>query len=447
MNFLKTILILFSLPILMFSCTEDICDLPPLPIPVDTGIDYDGTENFSIIETIENGITVIKLTGIIDENITIQPLDTRQWFFSGAVFIAEGVTVTIKKGTTIYFDTKSVQASAFYVLQGAKINIEGEQNNRVTFTSSNELGSGMGAAAGDWGGLIVNGNATINIPQDSTNPIFEYGMFGGTDDSDNSGNIEYLLVKYSGRVTSANAYLDGISLRGVGTNTNIHHIQSYESDNNGISIYGGTVSIYNAVAINAVNKGFYWSHGWRGNGQFWLAIQPINDGKNCVEGNNLELDYTAFPMSKPILSNLTLICSDGTNSEFTGGILLRYGTKGTIHNAIVNSGTSFGIRAETDGITQFHINENQLTVTNSNAFNARNNGIYTWSLGAAVWKNTNNNLDTIITLNDGIGTMPNGFNPTVYGQSLFSFVDYIGAISTNDNWLNGWAIKPNGSDY
>ena len=61
---------------------------------------------------------------------------------------------------------------------------------------------------GLWGGLVILGNATISadaspfqiegIPASDAN-----GLYGGTNDADNSGTIQYVSIRH-GRITSYN---------------------------------------------------------------------------------------------------------------------------------------------------------------------------------------------------------------------------------------------------
>ncbi|HSI03327.1 MAG TPA: hypothetical protein VLC93_02560, partial [Myxococcota bacterium] len=80
----------------------------------------------------------------------------------GYVTVASGVTLEIAPGTTI----RGLTGAALIVPRGARIVAEGTEAEPIVFTSAKEEGS---RAGGDWGGLLILGNAPVNEPS----PHFE----------------------------------------------------------------------------------------------------------------------------------------------------------------------------------------------------------------------------------------------------------------------------------
>ena len=133
----------------------------------------------------------------------------------GAVFVRDGATLTIEPGTTIMGDTEG--KGTLIVAQDAMIMAEGTAMQPIIMTSPQELG---GRGPQDWGGLILNGRATLNVDGGISEGEGDTGTFGGgenPDDTDNSGNLQYVRVEFAGIEFSPENELNGIAFQGVGS--------------------------------------------------------------------------------------------------------------------------------------------------------------------------------------------------------------------------------------
>lgn len=104
--------------------------------------------------------------------------------------ISKTGTLTIEPGTTIIGDRAT--KGALIIQRGSKIFAVGTAENPIVFTSERNVGE---REAGDWGGLIICGQAPNNLPNDKANRELEggYGGFhGGSDENDNSGSLKYV---------------------------------------------------------------------------------------------------------------------------------------------------------------------------------------------------------------------------------------------------------------
>ena len=105
-------------------------------------------------------------------------------FLVGAVHVKEGATLTIPAGTMIKADLTGTVA---YLLieKGAKIMAEGTVDKPIVFTSSAAI-----PRRRDWGGIIINGKAPINVTGgEAATEISPEIKYGGTVADDNSGKI------------------------------------------------------------------------------------------------------------------------------------------------------------------------------------------------------------------------------------------------------------------
>src|SRR4029078_12932530 len=96
------------------------------------------------------------ITGDITANRRLYADTT--YILKGFIHVANGATLTIQAGTTIKGDFNTLGSSLF-VLRGAKIQAIGTADAPIVFTSSRAAGSRQ---PGDWGGLILVGNAPSN---------------------------------------------------------------------------------------------------------------------------------------------------------------------------------------------------------------------------------------------------------------------------------------------
>ena len=303
------------------------------------------------------GQTFKKLEGNINKNLVLTNSD--KWLLSGGVFVEDGFTLTILSGQTIYADTNVT--TFLSVKQGGKVNIQGSSNNPIVFTPLSD-----NPTYGTWGGIIINGFAKLNTGLTAEGEGGT-GIYGGDNDSDNSGTLRYVRVEYAGKILGTDNELNGFSFNGVGSGTTIEYIQSYKGADDGIEFFGGTVNVRYAVSTYSQDDSFDWTHGWRGKGQYWYVQQGPDGGDRGIEADNNGDDNTLSPYSNPTLSNITLLGvddGDGLNS----GMRLREGTKGKIYYASVSGFPKYGIRVS-DQVTLDNVTNGELFVANSEVTN------------------------------------------------------------------------------
>ena len=114
------------------------------------------------------------VSGHIEEDTTW--VAATDYILEGAVFVHEGVTLTIEAGTQIFGD--SATNGTLIVERGGMLMAMGTADAPIVMTSDQEPGS---RARGDWGGLIINGYAPLNIPGGEGEGEGDTGAYGGND--------------------------------------------------------------------------------------------------------------------------------------------------------------------------------------------------------------------------------------------------------------------------
>lgn len=205
--------------------------------------------------------TVVSVSGSITSNTTWTSNVIYQ--LNQKVVVQDGATLTIEPGTIIKGSSGTGSlASALVIARGGKLMAEGTATEPIIFTSAADniaLGQTMGTNLdqndrGLWGGLIVLGNAPCSFSGDVDALQIEgipaedtWGLYGGNDSEDNSGVIKYVSIRHGGALIGEGNEINGLTLGGVGTGTEIDHVEVVANVDDGIEFFGGTVHASNLL--------------------------------------------------------------------------------------------------------------------------------------------------------------------------------------------------------
>ena len=106
--------------------------------------------------------------------------------------------------------------------------------------------SSADGAPGDWGGLTICGNAPTTAGDDAQAEVGGF-IYGGSNAADNSGSINYLVIKGTGAQINSDSQYNGISLYAVGSGTTISNVSVINGADDGIEFFGGTVNASNLL--------------------------------------------------------------------------------------------------------------------------------------------------------------------------------------------------------
>lgn len=244
-------------------------------------------------------------------------------------YVVNGATLSIEPGTTI---EGGGVGSALIVTRGSRLVAEGTPESPIVFTSAIDAGL---RAPGDWGGVALLGAAPVNVEGpllEGIEALGDRGAYGGSDAAHDCGSLEYVRIEFAGFEFSPDNELNGLTLAGCGTGTNIDYVQVHRGSDDGIEVFGGTVDIRHAVLSNIQDDSLDWDLGWTGRAQFLVIRHDADTSDAAFEADNGNPSTEATPRSEPTLFNLTLVGGAGSTSP---GLVLRRGTWGAIHNAII----------------------------------------------------------------------------------------------------------------
>jgi hypothetical protein len=338
-------------------------------------------------------------TKIISENITAN----ETWYadtvyqLGGRITVTAGATLTIEPGTVIKGEAGTgANATALLIARGAKLMAEGTAAMPIIFTTVADEITHEDILAGDfaspnldptvnglWGGLIVLGNAKISA-SNSSGDVSEVqiegiptsdanGLYGGSNDADNSGVIKYVSIRHGGTNIGSGNEINGLTLGGVGSGTTIENIEVVSNQDDGIEWFGGTVNVSNVVVWNAGDDAIDTDQSWGGTLDNFVVITPSDrpfeldgpegtyEASHTIKNGNVQAssaDITSGDLINTDANSLVSLESIYITDILPGQIINRIDAAGvfytdivlnvdTVSNYIKNNGTHPGITAGT----------------------------------------------------------------------------------------------------
>jgi hypothetical protein len=352
----------------------------------------------------------------------------------GGYQVKNGGSLTIEEGVTIVA-TRTIDGQPDYLIveQGGTIFCKGTKENPVVMTSTRE-------EAGAWGGLHICGKAPVNLSGGRGFSEIGDAPFGGSEPGDNSGSLRYVRLEYTGFAFSETKESNGVTFYGVGNGTTVEYLQVYKGADDGFEWFGGTVNARYLVSTASEDDSFDWTDGWVGKGQFWVACQdqsaPGSDGTangDClIEADNREDNFAHTPVSRPTLSNLTLVGNRDTNQQ-KRGIRLRAGTRIRLYNTLVVGKPDALTVATPETERSFADGESVVE--------------YVWVDRQFVYESgtdlrletmTGNGANQTIVLKRGFVGVVDGGADLSQTDRFFIRATYKGAVSESDDWTQGW---------
>ncbi len=228
----------------------------------------------------------------IDENTTWET--GKIYILEGRITVLDGAILTIQPGVIIKGrEGSDANATALMIARGGKLNAVGTSISPIIFTSvADEIVPGEiespnlePTVNGLWGGVIVLGKAPISaeavamqiegIPPSDLN-----GLYGGNDETDNSGTLKYISIRHGGANIGEGNEINGLTLGGVGSGTVIENIEIVSNQDDGIEWFGGTVELKNVVVWNTGDDAIDTDQSWGGTIDNIIIVNP---GDECFE--------------------------------------------------------------------------------------------------------------------------------------------------------------------
>jgi hypothetical protein len=368
----------------------------------------------------------------------------------------QAVTLKIEAGVEIFGQTGTF--ANLLVTRGSKILATGTADAPIVFSSDDAGYDG----AGEWGGLIIHGYAPHNecaiggsyCDIDSEG---ESGFAGGYAADDSSGVLRYVVVAEGGYEFSTGNEINGISLVGVGSGTEMDYIQVHGNSDDGIEFYGGNVNLKHGVFTNNNDDSVDWDEGYQGNLQYIIVKQGASKG----EAFEMDTEGSADGfLSKPTLANVTVI-ADKVADRATYSLNFKKRSGGFFHNTVVavspDSETSLSTCVNVDGSGSQALVGEALVLNNwiqDCASGSGDQGTLSNVTGldngtiAAVPSELDNNfasqaLEAILPNAIDWDAVSSAYPESVADADYLDATSYIGAVNPDgsDVWWAGWTIE------
>jgi hypothetical protein len=388
------------------------------------------------------------------------------WLVDGKVYVTNGATLIVQEGTRVEGVKKGTPAesSALVVTRGAKLFAVGTSSAPVVFSAHIDA-SNPTADPGDWGGVVLLGQAPVNKSNPSIEgidlPTVPPGVdvhYGGTQSDDSSGELQYVRIEYAGAAITLDNELNGLTLGGVGCGTVLDYIEvSYGADD-AFEFFGGTVNAKHLFALAPNDDAFDFDFGYKGSIQFAVS-QLVNTLSYSANPNGIECDNDATgsgdaPLTKPMLSNLTVIgletSADAAAKGLLNAALFRRNSAFNAKNSIfmgfptgLNHSSTNADKNFSNNLVQAYTNVGTFPIVPGCGDAAT---ILSWTGG-----NANDNIGLVNPFGATPDYRPAAGSPaltagTDFGcltascqTGFFETVSYRGAFDGTTNWLEGWA--------
>lgn len=429
---------------------------------------------FSNVGTIaNNSLRVCQLPSQINNNLTVPLRAGTIYSISGRTSVgvdmglAPGSTtgtqgiLTIEAGVKLF---ASGGGDYLIINRGSQIFAEGTASNPIIFTSRQNIEGSTGENShGQWGGIVIAGRAPqagcqLTAPVTCTGQVEGTDAFyGGNTPADNSGRLRYVQIRYSGFEIATGNELQALTLAGVGSGTTIEYVQSHNSSDDGIEIFGGNVNLRHIVITGADDDAFDTDTGWRGGAQFGIVTQRAPNATSRSAGFEFSAAPAATPLasryiSQPKIANWTMVGRDSPTDAHTVAHF-DTGTKASVVNSVFTSvaGSKAGCLdiADADTATSgpvFHsvFMSCEISYRANNA--ARSAGVFTAGTNNVAKGSSTLTAPSGASITNQVLSFINGANETAVTpykastiHSFFTDTSYIGAVKdANDTWWRGW---------
>ena len=239
------------------------------------------------------------------------------WILDKKIFVPNGKVLTIQPGTVLkgVYQSNPANATCLFISRGGQCIADGTADCPIVMTAQADPMDGTYAAhnQGEWGGLVIAGQASNNFTLAANGP-FQPGVGDGRlcvadglatfdgfatsdfrdqhgvnmttptagyktvfDDNDCSGIFRYVSVRYSGAILQVGGEINGISLGSVGRGTIMDHVEVISAADDNCEFWGGTVNLKNCVFMFGNDDMYDFDDGYSGHAQNIFSIKAAGN--------------------------------------------------------------------------------------------------------------------------------------------------------------------------
>ncbi len=265
---------------------------------------------------------------ILTGNITVNTklFKKNVYVLQGNVYVTNNAVLTIEPGTVIIGDYES--KAALFITKGATLIADGLETDPIVFTSNRSV-----RKAGDWGGIIILGEAPTNKFGNISSVNFDSDValttYGGTNTNSNSGILRYVRIEFAGAKIKGQGNFNSLLLAGVGSETVIENVMVSYSAGDSFEIFGGNVNLNKLISFKSVSDDYKFNYGTQCRIDNSLAIRvsylSSNLGSRCMNIKSYDKkEEVDFSKNQTLVTatNLTLVNnSENIKADIQSGLV------------------------------------------------------------------------------------------------------------------------------
>ena len=212
------------------------------------------------------------------------------YVLTGPLIVRDQASLEFPAGT--HLKVQAGVGAYIAVVQGGSIFSWGKPDNPVTISSNAPEPS-----AGDWGGIIICGQAPLESAERKFTPIGNY-YYGGNNPNDGSGFLRYLKIEHAGAAYNEQFNFSALSLYGTGRLTPIQNVWVDNILFDGIEISGGNINLDSIVVTRAQQNALLITSNWGGHAEHLFLHQSGNNAIQVQDPVLASTTSSSFTLSK-----------------------------------------------------------------------------------------------------------------------------------------------------
>ena len=329
------------------------------------------------------------------------------------------------------------------------------------------------------GADVIEGINASLVPSASGPTSSKLGVYGGTNDADNSGVVRFVSIRYAGDVIGNSNELNGVTMGAMGSGTVMEHVEVVFNTDDGFEWFGGKCDARFLFSLYNRDDAFDADEGVRFRGQFLTAFQGddtvvrsgyTGSGNGALTGHSLnstggnfynqlmEIDGSEpngqgnLPQTQFDVFNFTFLSAGANGGGNEHAVRYRLGARGSINNGyagLLAGAAAIGLSSSAAGSGDFNVaSRNVHTHVFTQTQGAANNQFNTITDAAteassalnSILPYTRNGVDLRVrSAATGVRASDGPLPPSGFAQVAFA------AAALDNTHLNGWsALQPLG---
>lgn len=284
------------------------------------------------------------------------------YVLTGPLIVRDQASLEFPAGT--HLKVQAGVGAYIAVVQGGSIFSWGKPDSPVTISSNAPEPS-----AGDWGGIIICGQAPLESAERKFTPIGNY-YYGGNNPNDGSGSLRYLKIEHAGAAYNEQFNFSALSLYGTGRLTPMLNVWIDNVLHDGIEISGGNIDLGNVVVTRAQQNALKITSNWGGQADLLFLHQSGNNGIQVQDPALATTISSSFTLSRISILDATT-AAIGISSQLSSANFDRFLLSNSPLGFDFSASFSTALPFQWDNISL----QNVSLVSNDPSFNSQFNGI------------------------------------------------------------------------